>query len=260
MKREVRNGLHVGRLDRPLAPQVIFVHGVMDRGATFLSVARLLTSASWVIYDRRGYGRSSVDAVPTFQDHVADLVRIIERESRDGPVVVVGHSLGATIALAAASRTSASVSCVVVHEAPLPWLDWWPIRDAEGRRIEDETPHDAVTRVMERTAGADVWHSLPESIRSRRLSEGPVMVAELVGARDGCPFEAVNLDMFVVVSRGSHSHGHREQAQQWLVDNLPFARSHVIAGAAHNVQSTNPSAFAELITSVIEGVNRRYSS
>lgn len=255
MKREVSNGLHIGRLDRPHAPQIIFVHGVMDRGATFLSVSRRLTSASWLIYDRRGYGRSVAEGLPVFEDHVADLVSLIERESLGEPVVLVGHSLGGTIALAAASRSSASVSCVVVHEAPLPWLDWWPIRDRYGRRIEDESASDAVVRVMERTAGADVWQSLPESVRSQRLSEGPVMVSELVSARFGCPFRVENLQMPVVVSRGSLSLGHREQAQQWLVDNLPSARPAVIDGVAHNVQSTNALEFAELLTSVIEGVN-----
>ena len=82
------------------------------------------------------------------------------------------------------------------------------------------------------------------------------MVSELVGARNGCPFEAERLDMPVVVSRGSLSLGHREQAQEWLVDNLPCARLHVIDGAAHNVQSTNPREFSELLSSVIEGVIR----
>jgi len=228
----------------------------MDRGATFLNVSRRLTRASWLIYDRRGYGRSSAEEVPKFEDHVADLVEIIERESKDEPVVVVGHSLGGTIALSATSRVAPCVSNVVVHEAPLPWLEWWPLRDRDGRRIEDESPHDAVARVMERTAGRDVWESLPESVRSQRLSEGPVMVSELVSARNGCPFEPDRLQMPVAVSRGSVSLGYREQAQQWLVDNLPSARSHVIGGAAHNVQSTNPREFAELLMSVIEGVSR----
>ena len=256
MRREVSNGLHVGRLDRPDAPQIIFVHGVMDRGATFLNVSRRLTSASWLIYDRRGYGRSSGEAVPAFEDHVADLVALIERESQDEPGVVVGHSLGATIALSASSRVAPFVSNVVVHEAPLPWLEWWPLSDRDGRRIEDESPHDAVARVMERTAGRAVWESLPESVRRQRLSEGPVMVSELVSARQGSPFEADRLQMPVVVSRGSLSVGYREQAQQWLVDNLPNARSYVIDGAAHNVQSTHPREFAELVMSVIEGVSR----
>ncbi len=76
-----------------------------------------------------------------FEDHVVDLVSLIEDESHAAPVVVVGHSLGGTIALAAASRAADRVSGLVVHEAPLPWLDWWPLRERNGRRIEDESTH-----------------------------------------------------------------------------------------------------------------------
>ncbi len=260
MKREVINGLHVGRLDRPAMPRIVFVHGVMDRGATFLNVTRRMKNESWLIYDRRGYGRSEAVDVPVFHDHVADLKRFIEVESGGSPVVLVGHSLGGTIALSAASQASNSVAAVVVHEAPLPWLDWWPIRGEDGRRLEDESSGAAVRRVMERTAGKGVWDSLPEAVRAQRLSEGPVMVSELVTAREGCPFSSDRLSMPVVVSRGSTSIGHREQAQQWLVDFLPNASTATIDGAAHNVQASHPDAFANLLHDVLESVTSEKSS
>jgi len=260
MRREVINGLHVGRLDRPAAPKILFVHGVMDRGATFLGVARKMTNESWLVYDRRGYGRSVTDVVPVFGEHVADLEVLIELESRSGPVVLVGHSLGGTIALSAASRLPTSISAIVVHEAPLPWLDWWLIRGEDGRRLEDESPGNAVRRVMERTAGKDVWDALPEAIRMQRLAEGPVTVSELVSARDGCPFSPEQLTMLVVVSRGSISIGHREQAQQWLFDVLPTASMATVQDASHNVQSSHPEAFANLLRDVLERVNAEKSS
>lgn len=260
MKREVVNGLHIGRLDRPSTPTLLFVHGVMDRGATFLNVARRLTSESWLVYDRRGYGRSATLGVPLFSDHVNDLEALIDVVSHRGPVVLVGHSLGGTIALAAASKAPESVAAVVVHEAPLPWLDWWPIRSEDGRRLEDESPEDAVRRVMERTAGKDVWDALPETVRVQRLSEGPTMVSELVTARDGCPFLPERLTMPVVVSRGSLSIGHREQAQQWLVDGLPAASVTTVEGGSHNVQSSHPEAFANMLRDVLASVNAANSS
>ena len=260
MRREVENGLHFGRIDRPDSTQIVFVHGVMDRGATFLTVTRRLQSESWLVYDRRGYGRSTCSYVPTFLDHVDDLVAILTAEANQRPVVVVGHSLGGTIALAAASRVPESVSAAIIHEAPLPWLDWWPLRDQEGRKIEDDTPIDAVTRVMERTAGKDVWESLSESVRAQRFSEGPTMVSELVTVRESCPFSPTQFRMPVVVSRGTESVGVRERAQQWLVKTLPTAEPWLIDGAAHNVQSTHPGAFANLVTEVAKRVKSDRSS
>jgi len=259
MRREVERGLHRGRVDRPESAQIVFVHGVMDRGATFLTVARRLQSESWLVYDRRGYGRSTSACVPTFLDHVDDLVAIIA-EANHRPVVVVGHSLGGTIALAAATRVPEGVAAVIVHEAPLPWLDWWPVHDKEGRKIEDDTPADAVARVMERTAGRDVWLSLSESVRAQRFSEGPTMVSDLVTVRESCPFSPAELRMPIVVSRGTDSVGVRKRAQDWLVGSLPTAEQWLIEGAAHNVQSTHPEAFANLVTEVATRVKSDRSS
>ena len=260
MRREVEHGLHLGRIDRPDSTHIVFVHGVMDRGATFLPVTRRLQNESWLVYDRRGYGRSTCSYVPTFLDHVDDLVAILTAEADRRPVVVVGHSLGGTLALAAASRVPESVSAVIVHEAPLPWLDWWPLRDQEGRKIEDDTPTDAVTRVMERTAGKVVWEALSDSVRAKRFSEGPTMVSELVTVRESCPFSPTQLRMPVVVSRGTGSGGVRERAQNWLVEMLPSAEPRLIDGAAHNVQSTHPEAFAALVIEVAERVKSVRSS
>lgn len=236
------------------------MHGVMDRGATFLNVTRRLPNDSWIVYDRRGYGRSVSSNVSTFDDHVSDLVALVRRESDGTSFVLVGHSLGGTIALAAAAQTSESVAAVVIHEAPLPWLDWWPIRDADGRRIEDESPTNAVVRVMQRTAGDQVWESLPETVRQKRISEGPTMVAELVTARERCPFKSSDLEMPVVVCRGSRSSGHREQAQHWLLHELPNASSVVIDGAAHNVQASHPDAFAQIVQTTVNSVSRSEGS
>jgi pimeloyl-ACP methyl ester carboxylesterase len=254
MKREVIDGLHIGRLERAATHTFLFVHGVMDRGATFLNVTRRMTKESWLVYDRRGYGRSTAVGVPVFSDHVADLKALIDVVSRSGPVVLVGHSLGGTIALSAASHSPESVAAVVVHEAPLPWLDWWPIRGEDGRRLEDESPEEAVRRVMERTTGEAVWDALPEVVRAQRLSEGPTMVSELVSVRNGCPFDTGHLRMPVVVSRGSLSGGHRQMAQQWLVDCLPQSSAVIVDGASHNVQASHPEEFSSLLGDVLASV------
>ena len=257
MNREVVGGLHFGSNRIGGAPPVVFVHGVMDRGATFLGVTRRLNELSWIVYDRRGYGRSLSTTPPTFSDHVDDLVAIIDRESANGPVSLVGHSLGGTIALAAASRRSDAVKAMVVHEPPLPWLDWWPLRDDKGRRIEDDDVDTAVVRVMERFIGADGWRALTPAVKARHLAEGPALVAELVSARNGCPFEPETLTMPCVVSRGSLSDGHRERAQRWLLTTIPTASSSALLGAGHNVQRTHPELLSQCIVEVVNGVDRR---
>ena len=254
MDREVAGDLHFGAKRIDNSPLIVFVHGVMDRGATFLGVARGLPRMSWIIYDRRGYGRSVSTLAPSFFDHVNDLVEIIDREALARPIFIVGQSLGGTIALAAASRRPDSVAAVLVHEPPLPWLDWWPTRDEDGRRIEDDDLETAVVRVMQRLIGPDGWDALPPAAQARRLTEGPALVAELVSVRDGCPFEPNTMTMPCIISRGSLSAGHRERAQQWLTSVLPGASSIVLPGVGHNVQKSHPDQLRRCIEDMVNGV------
>lgn len=257
MEREVHGDLHLATKRLDGAPLVVFVHGVMDRGATFLGVTRRLPGTSWIVYDRRGYGRSLANTPPTFSDHVDDLVGIIDRETTSRPVSLVGHSLGGTIALAAASRRPNTVGSILVHEPPLPWLDWWPIRDEAGRRIEDDDVDTAVVRIMERLIGIDGWEALAPAVKARHLAEGPTLVSELVTVRNGCPFDPTSLTMPIVASRGSLSTGHRERAQDWLLHTIPTGSNFVVVGAGHNVQRSHPETLSQRIEEQLIGVHRR---
>ena len=70
-------------------------------------MARLLQPHCRVLrYDRRGYGRSWPHPGPfTVNDQVDDLEELLA----DRPAVVVGHSYGGNVALAAAVRLGARV-------------------------------------------------------------------------------------------------------------------------------------------------------
>lgn len=247
MHRETIDGIHVGLGGTGDLPLILFVHGAMDRGAAFLRVTRLLDQRRWCVYDRRGYGRSMVETPPVFGDHVDDLVELLDRYGRDNPVVLVGHSLGATIALAAAARRPSAVRSMLVFEAPLPWQPWWPIRDPEGRRLEDLGPELAVERFMGRVVGAEVWESLPTATRAQKIREGSTMVAELVSVRTGAPFERSEVHVPCLVVRGSASDAARVRAAEWLVEGLPDAEIRLIDDAPHVAHATHPEQFAALV-------------
>ncbi len=81
----------------------------MDRGAAFLRVTRLLADLDWCgLRPARATAGRSRPSAAEFADHVDDLIGLLELiRGRTGPmVVVVGHSLGGTIALAAAAPPS----------------------------------------------------------------------------------------------------------------------------------------------------------
>src|SRR5215510_8332553 len=97
------------------ASVVVFVHGSLVRAASFSKVVRCLRDLRTVVYDRRGYA-GSIDVGPPFtvSVQVDDLLFVMQER----PAVVVGHSYGGNIALAAARARPDLVRAVVVFEAP----------------------------------------------------------------------------------------------------------------------------------------------
>ena len=107
-----------------MAPRVVLVHGAPDRATSFRRVLPFLGDLDVVTYDRRGYGSAIGNATEamTIADHAHDLLDVVA----DGPAVVVGHSFGGHVALAAAIAQPGPIASLGVWEPASPWADWWP--------------------------------------------------------------------------------------------------------------------------------------
>lgn len=245
MRRSTIQGLAVASGGSGRGPRVVLVHGGMDRGTAFLKATRHLRDVRWTVYDRRGYGRSLGAGVPPGVDgHVEDLAAVIGHE----PAVVVGHSLGGTIALTAAARHPGLVRAVVTYEAPLLWMPWWPRRGAaEEGAIEDDPPEVAAERFMRRVVGDRVWEQLPERTRAQRRAEGAALTAEMASLRVGPPFRWADVVAPVVVGIGGGADEVRTRAAELLVAELPEAELAVVPDAPHGAHLARPEAFAALV-------------
>src|SRR5687767_6620707 len=81
---------------------------------------------------------------------------------RGASSVVVGHSSGGVVALAAAERRPDLVAAVGAFESPMSWMPWWPKQSAGGTAMQAASdPGDAVERFMRRMVGDERWESLP---------------------------------------------------------------------------------------------------
>jgi pimeloyl-ACP methyl ester carboxylesterase len=105
------------------APTVLIVHGILDHGAGWDAVARPLAARGYrvVAPDLRGHGRSahiSPAASYNFMDFLADLVAIGSRCAP--PFILVGHSLGASMAAAYTAAHPERVQSLILVEPPLP--------------------------------------------------------------------------------------------------------------------------------------------
>lgn len=228
---------------------VAMVHGSMDRHRSFLRVRLELRDRRVLLYDRRGYSRSR-DAQPPaggVLDHADDLVALLAGR----PAVVLGHSFGGTVALAAAARTSL-VRAVVAYEPPLSWMRWWhgPGMSHTAEPFRGIDPGDAAVGFIRRVVGErriERLLALGVSLEEYR-ADGPALVSEL-GAlrRDPPPFDPREVAVPTLVVRGAETNDRQRQGTDWLAAHLPAAELHVLAGAGHNGHLSHPHEVAALV-------------
>lgn len=244
-------------LDSPVdrsseAPLVVLVHGTMDRATSLAKVSRRLRDLDVVRYDRRGYGDSRLLAdgseppAPTdVEDHVDDLMAVIDGRR----AVVVGHSMGGTIALAAAARHPDLVVAVAAYESPRPWTPWWPSASPGGRVVDDAQIDTATAaeRFMRRMIGDAQWERLPASSRATRRAEGAALVSDMRSIRGEPAYDDADLTMPVVAGRGGLSSDHHSRAAAEIAESVPRGVLVTIEGARHGAHLTHPDAFADLV-------------
>ncbi|MGB6058704.1 MAG: alpha/beta hydrolase, partial [Microthrixaceae bacterium] len=271
----------------PARPTVFLVHGAMDRAASFGRVMRRLVEFDVIAYDRRGYAgsgptsqtaenpaprpgwdpqdartdpRAGLDALglDAISGHAEDLRKLIEW-SGARHAVVVGHSLGGTVALALAAREhseqapgrSADVLVALgVFESPAPWLDGSFASVGRGaievaKAQGDEAGAEHFYRLM---IGEKTFDRLRDRDKAARRAEGPALIAELRALRD--PSLAIDLSTVTVptiIGTGSTSSTSLRHGAQLITEALPDSWGVEIAGAGHGAHLTHPDEFAAYV-------------
>lgn len=219
----------------------------MDRSTSLGRTMSHLADCSTVAYDRRGYARSrfAEPAAVTVADHVDDLLAVLDGRR----AVVVGHSYGGVVALAAAVREPGLVLSVGAYEPPMPWLPDWPQDTAGGEALraamKDGDANAAVEAFLRRMLGRETWEMLPKKAKEDRLGEGPALLADMRSLRgDPAPLDPAQVGVPVVLGHGSESRQHHIENTERLVKLLPDAELHVIEGAGHGAHLSHPEEFA----------------
>lgn len=230
---------------------VVLIHGSLDRSGGMALLARHIQTSHRVLrYDRRGYGRSWPHAGPfTVADQVDDLQALIG----DRRAILIGHSFGGNIALAASGRLGSQVIGVTTYETPLSWMEWWPGTTA-GAMAVASSEADAAENFMVRLIGHKRWNSLPERTREERRREGPALVGELTSLRTCAPWIVEDVSCPVLCGYGAKGMKHHADGARWLSQNLGNGRLVELKDAAHSAPMTHPMQFAhELVLPHSEG-------
>ena len=104
---------------------VLLIHASLARSEDWENIfPRLATRYRTVAYDLRGHGKSGRASDYSLRAFGADAVRML-RGIVKGPAVVIGHSLGALCAIAAAAQAPDLVTALVLEDPTLAYGKGW---------------------------------------------------------------------------------------------------------------------------------------
>ena len=210
---------------------VLLLHGIGVSSRYFHRVAPVLAEDGRTIaVDLPGFGRAAKPRYRLAVEDYAGLVAAFLEERALGPVVVVGHSMGAQIATNLARRRPDLVAEVVLIGPVMAPADRTPLR-AGGRLLLDtlrESPHGDALIVTDYVRCGPRWY----------LSVLPSMLAYRI--EDDLPA----LGMPVTIVRGQRDPIARAAWVHAISSLAPDARLVEVTGGPHVVMLSRPREVA----------------
>jgi pimeloyl-ACP methyl ester carboxylesterase len=238
--------LHVRRVVEPQAPPVLLLHGLGVGGAVWQAFGRrLLPELGAVTPDLRGHGQS--DAPPDGyapSDYGADLAALVE-DLRLQPVPVIGHSLGALVALALADSRPELVEWLVLLDPPLDRA----LRNPEMlsvARLRHAPAGELEAYLRSRNPGSELLAPLVRQASDAAFAELLVGDHTELALRQA---ERLAVPCLVVQADPAHGGVLGDGAAQRLRDALPRGELVKIVGARHAVHASHPAPLAAIIKS-----------
>lgn len=247
------DGVDIAVHSRGEGPGVLLVHGTACDHRVWGRVAhRLAESYTVHALDRRGRGESGDASDWSLDLDIDDVAAITEKLGHEVPIV--GHSLGAILALEAGLRTDHG-GPIVAYEPPV-YAEGGPPQEAADeleRVLSSEGPEAAVEGFL-REVGYDdaqleslrrndaIWqatlataHTLPREARADLAYE--IDADRLAGLRRS-----------VLLLKGDDSPDTFQPGLTRLAEALPEVTRAQIPGARHGVLHEAPQAFADEVT------------
>lgn len=158
--------LHVHHAGDPAGPPVLAVHGVTGHGLRFAPLFAALPTLRWISVDLRGHGRSPWVPPWNLEQHVEDVLEVLDAEHVER-VAVVGHSFGGAVAARLARTAPERVTRLALLD-PAHGLDPQDmLESAEAGRADE----GFATRDDARAAKAASWTGVPAPLVDAEVAE-----------------------------------------------------------------------------------------
>jgi pimeloyl-ACP methyl ester carboxylesterase len=200
--------------------------------------------------DRRGHGESDPGSHYSLQKESEDVVAAVN--AQQGPVFVLGHSLGGLISLEAAFMTK-KISKLVLYEPPLQDLDHTAIADRMQRLIQSGNREEALLMflreiVMISPKEVEIMKARP--VWPSRVAGIDIQIREIRALAkyrfDGKRIRKLKTPTLVLEGSATDS-PQLKQAVKSLMDTLPNPTLFVFEGQGHNAMDNIPQQFADVV-------------
>jgi len=182
-----------------------------------------------------------------------------------GPVDIVGHSYGGTVALRVARRLGGRVrSLVLIEPVAFEFLHmvgedrlWEEMADVARRHVDfvaEDRNAAAADVFMGYWVGSRDWYGMPDAMREQIIETMPKIAAEwqiMLAAKEG-PETFSGVDVPTLLIRGTETRKPVSKGVDSLLDTLPSARLKEVAGAGHMSPLTHSGDVNRLIMDHIE--------
>jgi len=243
-------------------PPLVLLHGFSGSAHDFeLQIDALAEDRRVLAIDHRGHGRStnSFDEATYTVDHILDDVIAWLNETVDGPVDLLGHSLGGRVALRFALAARERLRSMILADTTA-----WSFEFEDPARAERALGHFA-SLTPERVMGpppdtpeaALIAESVPAAWQVRRAeldaAFDPMAAKALGRAIFGNELQPVDhllgdIDVPVTVIVGEHDHPYIDRAPD-LANGVVDGELVVIEGAHHSPQLTHRAQWLAAVRS-----------
>jgi esterase len=141
------DGLTLSYLDQGgVGVPIIALHAYWMEAGTYADLAEALARDFRVVaLDQRGHGHSDHPTDLTWDAFIGDLAAFVDHLAIDEPAILIGNSLGGTVAFRYAARNPDKVRAMVIEESPAEensdlgfmhaWAGTYPTREALAAKI-----------------------------------------------------------------------------------------------------------------------------
>lgn len=236
-------------------PRLLLLHGIGGSGTAWdKQIERLGENFSCLAPDLPGYGHTA----PVAGAGIIPIMQAIANLLDEEPAHILGVSFGALLALALAHHHPKLVHSLVLADATLGRADmadperkqWLEKRHVLSNSLQEASMQRAA-EIASPNAPSYVIEEIARHMR-RAHPEGYMAVANAVASTDARPW-LPTITMPTLVLCGEDDRVTGAAVSQILVDSIPHACLHTIAGAGHAPHIEQPDEFARLVQDFLPG-------